>query len=72
MRDLFVRYRQLGKRNKVAVQPLAVRLTPGVVLLALLVGYHGFADGIHKQHLPGAEAILADDIPGGNIQNSHL
>ena len=58
--------------DEVAVDPLAVRLTAGVVFLQLLV-VHDFAlDGVHQQHLAGAETVFDQNVLRLTGQHAHL
>ena len=58
--------------DEVAVYPLAVRLTAGVVFLQLLV-VHDFAlDGVHQQHLAGAETVFDQNVLRLTGQHAHL
>ena len=70
--NFLVGHLQAGKRHQIAVQPLAVGLAAGVVGLELLIVDQLTLDRVHQQHLAGAQAVLADDILGGNIQHADL
>ena len=63
---------QSGQIHKVAVQPLAVGLTAGVIVLQLFVVHKFALLRIHQQHLAGAQSVFAHDLVGGNIQYAHL
>ena len=58
--------------HQAAVQPLAVGLAPGVELLQLLVVHHLAPDGVHQQHLAGAQPVFDQDVLGWAIQHPHL
>ena len=58
--------------DEVAIDPLAVRLTAGVVFLQLLV-VHDFAlDSVHQQHLAGAETVFDQNVLRLTGQHAHL
>ena len=69
---LLVGHLQAGQRNQVAVQPLAVGLAAGVVGLQLFVVHQLALDGVHQQHLAGAQAVLAHDLVSRDIQHADL
>ena len=63
---------QPGQLHKVAVDPLAVRLTAGVELLELFVVHHFALHGVHQQHFAGAQTILDQNIIRLAFQHTHL
>ena len=63
---------QIGQVDQVAVQPFAVRLAAGVIGFQAFVVHQLTPGGIHQQHFAGAQAVLAHDFFGGNIQHADL
>ena len=72
VRHLLVGNLQIAQVDQVAVQPLAVGLTAGVVGFQLIVVHQFALNGIHQQHLAGAQAVLADNILGRDVQHAYL
>ena len=70
--NLLVGDLQVGQRDQIAVQPLAVGLAAGVVGLQLFIIDKLAFDGIDQQHLAGAQAVLADDLLSRQIQHADL
>ena len=58
--------------DQIAVDPLAVGLAAGVVFLQLLVIDDLALDGIHQQHLAGAQAVFLLDVGGVAGEDAHL
>ena len=72
VRHLDVRDLQVFQLDEVPVDPLAVGFAAGVVFLQLFVVHHFALDGIHQQHLAGAEPILDLDLRGVTGQHAYL
>jgi len=64
VRHLDVRDLQVFQLDEVPVDPLAVGFAAGVVFLQVFVVHYFALDGIHQQHLAGAEPILDLDLRG--------
>ena len=63
---------QVPQLDQVAVQPFAVGLPAGVGLLQLFVVHHLALDGVHQQHLAGAQPVFDQDVFGRAVQHAHL
>ena len=63
---------QIPQVEQAGVQPLAVGLPGGVVLLQLVVADDAALDGVHQQHPPRLEPGLLHNLPGGHVQHPHL
>ena len=63
---------QPAQLHQIAVDPLAVGLAAGVKLLQLFIVHHLALDGIHQQHLAGAQAFLDQNVLRVAFQNAHL
>ena len=63
---------QVPQLDQVAVQPFAVGFPAGVGLLQLFVVYHLALDGVHQQHLAGAQPVFDQDVFGRAVQHAHL
>ena len=72
LRYPLVGHLQIVHAHQVPVQPLAVGLAAGIVGLQRFVVHQFALYGVHQQHLAGAQAVLAFNILGGNIQHAHL
>ena len=71
-RNLSVRDLQLGQRDQVAVEPLAVGVRPGVFILDLLVIDDPFLSGVRQQKLAGMKSFFLYNVLLGKIQHAHL
>lgn len=69
---LFVGDRQVLQPDEAPVQPLAVGLAGGVGLLQLRVINDTPLDCIHQQHLPRLQPGFLHDLPGVQVQGTHL
>ena len=70
--DLDVGDLQVLQPDQIPVDPLAVGLAAGVVFLQLLVIHDLALDGIHQQHLAGAQAFLDQNILRIAFQHAYL
>ena len=71
-RHLGVGRGQFGELYQILVEPLAVGLPGGVVVLDLVVGEQHAALCVHQQHFARAQTILANNVRLVDVQHPHL
>ena len=67
-----IRNLELTKSNKIAVQPLSVRLLKGITLLELLIKNNLMINCINQKHLAGMQTLLLKNMCFIKSKNTNL